>query len=329
MSRISLAGARNARGAHRGVVLGVLVSLLLLGCARTPSSSASSNAAGPVQWRSEPLTSPPRRCVPANAGLVDMLAALVEPQRIVAIPAQADSWSVLAEPSPLAARFAETPRFERYVAERVLAHDPDLVLVDPFNAPETTNRLVEAGVAVLQVASSPRWEQILRVLRELGAILGADERAGRLIQSLEARRKTLQARARQRKPLRALAYSNQGAGGFGAADATTMDEVLSLAGCVNVLHGRAGWTPLSFEDLLALAPDVLVISAEPGEPAAAETVLRETPALRSLRVLTTGRIVKLPPRLFSTTSQTMLRAAEVLSSAIDVLPTIALEERDR
>ncbi|HGY90488.1 MAG TPA: ABC transporter substrate-binding protein [Planctomycetes bacterium] len=330
MHRISLAGARNARGAHhRGVAFSVLVAFLLLSCTRAPSTSGPSSAVDVVQWRSEPLTQPPGRCVPANAGLVDMLVALVEPGRIVAIPAQADSWSILAESSPFSARFDETPRFERYVAERVLAHRPDLVLVDPFNAPETTNRLVESGVAVLQVASSPRWEEVVRVLRELGAILGVQERASHLLSALEARRRTLQARAGKRRPLRALAYSNQGAGGFGAADDTTMDEVLRLAGCANVLEGRAGWAPLSFEDLLALEPDVLVISGAPGQRAVAEAVLRETPALRSLEVLRTGRIVRLPPRLFSATSQEMLRAAEVLASAIDAFPVTALGERDR
>ncbi len=326
MSRISYAGARNACVAY--VFVG-FVAMSLLGCARAPSSSTEAMGTPFVQWRSQPLTSAPRRCVPANAGLVDMLAALIDPGRLAAIPAQADSWSVLAAPTPLASRCRRIPRFDRYVAERVLAHRPDLVLVDPFNAPETTNRLVEAGVAVLQVASSPHWEQVLGVLGELGSILGEPQRARSLVRSLEARRQVLRDKTEGREPVRALAYSNQGAGGFGAANDTTMDEVLRLAGCVNVLGGRAGWAPLSFEDLLALDPDVLVLSGAPGERAVAETVLREAPVLRSLGALERDRIVKLPPRLFSATSQEMLTAAEVLSDAVDVVLQRASKGRER
>src|SRR5262245_13882165 len=89
---------------------------------------------------------PPQRIVPVRATAVDMVCALVAPERIAGLPSQALEYSTLHDAD---AALRARVKFDAYVAEPVLALEPDLVVIDPWQAPETTERLRGAGLRVL------------------------------------------------------------------------------------------------------------------------------------------------------------------------------------
>jgi ABC-type Fe3+-hydroxamate transport system substrate-binding protein len=93
------------------------------------------------------------------------VTALIEPARVAGFPEQALEYSVLHDDDP---RFAATPRFVAYLAEPVLALEPDLVLIDPWQAPETTARLRAAGVKVVALPEIRGWSEARSAL-ELAA----------------------------------------------------------------------------------------------------------------------------------------------------------------
>ena len=63
------------------------------------------------------LPARPSRVLPANAAAVDFLLPLIEPERVVALPEAALDYSILTGTEH---RWAELPRFERFVAEEMI-----------------------------------------------------------------------------------------------------------------------------------------------------------------------------------------------------------------
>jgi iron complex transport system substrate-binding protein len=267
------------------------------------------------------------RIVPASATAVDLVVALVEPARIAGFPEQALEYSTLHGDPPA---FAAHARFDAWLAEPVLALRPDLVVVDPWQAPDTNARLAEAGVAVHRVREVHGLEDACLALTELAAVLGADERAEVLLGELEARAARLEQRAlaRGERP-RALCYSNFGAAGWSAGSETTIDAVMRLAGCTNLVAeaGLSGHVEIDFERLLLFDPDLILVSRplKMGEgPAgdrggASQAVLESEPALAGLRAVREGRIVSLPAWLYASGSHELLTAAEFLADELERL----------
>lgn len=266
----------------------------------------------------------PARVVPTSARCVDLVAALVEPSRVAALPEQAFEYTTLGEREAL---FAALPRFDAYLAEPVLELLPDLVIADHWQSADTHARLREAGVAVLVLPPMSDWQDAVRDLRLLGQVLGAEERAAAVIADGETRIARLAERARLRPAWTALSYSSFGAQGFSAGSGTTLAEMMRMCGLTNRLaqQGREGHCEITFEDLLLLDPEVIVVSRPLRGPVgqagdrggASEQILLGEPALRTLRAVAQRRIASLPAGLFASASQQIVRGAELLAEQID------------
>jgi iron complex transport system substrate-binding protein len=267
----------------------------------------------------------PQRVVPASARLIDFCAALLPPDAIAGCPEQAIEYTTLGDRE---AAFADRPRFREYLAEPVMAFEPDLVLADPWSSADTRERLRDAGITVLVVPDSANWKEACAALELLGRVFGEEERAAAEISSIEARVAALAARASSKR-LRAVAYSNFGSQGFSAGSETTLDDAMRLAGIENIAasEGLSGNIGFTFEQLLAFDPDAIVVSdpirAEQGHTGdkggAAERVLIDAEMLSDLRAVRERRFLRLPAGLFASSSHGIVRAAEVLADERDRL----------
>ena len=250
--------------------------------------------------------------------MVDFLSFLVEADRVVAVPAAASSYSRLSE---LDGPWSELPTFEGYSAEIVLGLEPDLLLVHAWQSPETTELVRSSGIPVLLSPLPKSWDDVLATIAELGHALGEEARAEALARALEVRREALLARPHAALGLTALSYSNLGAGGTAAGAGTTADTLLELAGLTNAAaaHGMRGHASLDHERLLAIDPDLFVVgmTESEGELPPSATYLLEQPDLERLAAVRAGRVIALPPRLFTTASPELMRAAEVLADEVE------------
>jgi len=311
------------------VALVPALAALLASCAPAPSADASRlprvlAAEFPVRiqgagWELT-LARPPLHVLPANAAWVDYVSLLVGPERVVALPAEAFGYSRLGrEPGA----WSELPALTSFEGERVLALAPDLVLVHEWQNAETIAGLRRAGVPVLSLAVPRGWSEITATLELLGVALGVRERAHAALAELEVRREALRTRARPFAELRALSYTNLGAGGWTSGASTTGEVLLELAGLHNAAAeaGLVGDVGAEQERLLALAPDVFVVGRpdrSESSPPSAEFLLSE-PALRGLTAVRERRIVSLPPALFDSASPELLSGAEEIVAALEKL----------
>lgn len=271
----------------------------------------------------------PRRVVVANTSLVDAVTALVPPDRVAALPRQAETWSAIARDP---GEFADVPRFSVFVAEVVLAYEPDLVLCSVHSQPETVTTLRDVAVPTIRFGFPEDLAAVRADLRLVARLLGAEEQLAELDEDLDARIAALRDDRGERAGTSASFYAHDGSEGWSSGSRTAADEILDLAGLRNATAaaGHVGPVRLTFEQLLAIDPDVLVVPREFGEvDGSTDRVLDEEDALRALRAVKDGRIVHLHPSLFSTTSHEIVTAAERLAEEIDSMARSRAERRDR
>jgi iron complex transport system substrate-binding protein len=304
-----------------------LIALLLSACG---DGSGNATAIGPSGQPTHELTLAdgstvrvpvaPTHIIPASAGLVDLITALVPPERIAGLPRQALGFSGLRDP---ASPYLSRPQFEVYAAEQLLALHPDLILADRWQAPDTGDRLREAGVAVIEMGRVERLQQVRDALQLLARATATELVCEALLADMDQRLAALARSAPRRAGLRALAYTNGGTGGWAAGAGTTADEWITLAGMTNAAAetGRESHVRFTFEELLLLDPDVIIVSAPEGTDSRSGTaaLLRSEPALASLAAVRNDRIVPLPAWLYNTISQHIVTAAELLAGRVDEL----------
>jgi iron complex transport system substrate-binding protein len=256
----------------------------------------------------------------ANAAATEFVCRLVSPDRVVGIPEQADDYVSLDLRS---GGFERIPRFSRYATETLLALGPDLVVTHEWQSIDTTNILRSQGVQVIVLKSATSYADIRATLTDLGERFAAGPRAARIVQELDARVEALRASGGARAGLRALVYTNDGTGGSTAGAGTTPDTIIRLAGLKNAAAeaGLSGHVTLDFERLLAIDPDVLIVSklarGDGGSPT--RSVVESSPALATLRARRLGRIVEVSAALMAADSPPIVDGAEFVARAVDSL----------
>lgn len=193
-----------------------------------------------------PVLAAPQRIVSINL-CTDQLALLLAPERVVAVTflARDPAMSTMAD----AAR--AVPHVIHGTAEEVAALKPDLVLGDPFGGSTARHMLERTGFPVLTVAVPSSPAGIAAALRTVGTAVGSEGKAEELIAGMAAEL----AGGRRRNGERAVfLYPNA----FSTGTGTLADTAMQQAGLTNVVaHG--GYGALGLEQLLALAPDLLII----------------------------------------------------------------------
>jgi len=264
-----------------------------------------------------PLTAPPRRIVPATTAAAEYVAALVGPERIAALPEQVDGFSTR---DFRVAPFEALPRFPRFLAEPLLALQPDLVVSFTWQSQDTTAVLRRERVPVLVLRSGTDYDSVRETLEILGRTLGVEAKAAEITAGLDARVARLRERAAKRPPRRALVYTNDGTGGWAAGRGTTAGGVLELVGLVNAgaKDGIVEHQPVDMERVLRIDPDLFVCGAtsEREGGSATKAMLLASAPLTSLTAVREQRILVIPSILLSADSPAILDAAEALEAEL-------------
>ena len=255
------------------------------------------------------------RLVPTTTAALELLSLLADPSEVVAVPEQADRYSV---EDFRQGGWETQPRFAKYEAETLLALRPSLVINHRWQSEDTNRVLRKAGIPVLSLDSGTDYATVQACIRQLGAALGREERARAALAELDGRVAELAAQRPAQRP-RMLVYSNDGSAGWVAGTHTTVDAVLALCGFDNAaaIAGIEGHASCSFEQLLSIDPEWILCAVpaegEPGLPT--RSILQQTAALASLSARREGRLLELGGALLSSDSQHIVTAAERLLRA--------------
>lgn len=257
-----------------------------------------------------PAAAAPQRIVSLNLCADQLVALLVEPERIAALSKLSRDRSL-----SYVAEVADSFPQAQPNAESVLSFNPDLVLAGRLSATPTVSFLKSKGVPILQISLLSSFEGIREQTRSVGKALGAEVRAEQLIADMDAlladEGGEAPPAAGRRRPL-ALTWQP---GGFTSGSGTLVDAVLDAAGYDNLAsrRGLKGYGFLTLEAVVDGRPDLLISdNALPDPPSLRQSLLAH-PALDPKAGGVAARTVTPPPLTacagpFTAQAVAMLRA---------------------
>lgn len=171
--------------------------------------------------------------------------------------------------------------------ERIVALDPDLVLINPEENRRADFDALERAGLNLCVLFPHRVADVPRMLRHLGTLVGAEVQATHVAAGVEG---ALAEAAAWRNSVRVRVFCPIWKNPWMSVNRKTfVDDVLWLAGGYNVCREAAErYCTVKLEDIAAAAPDVILLPDEPyafgAEDVSSLVPLRETPAARTRRI---------------------------------------------
>ena len=213
------------------------------------------------------------------------------------------------------AEAAKLPKVGSYVRldlERIVALNPDLcIAIKDGNPKGIIDRLQSLNIPVFAV--NPRnLESMIQTIQKIGSILNASQKANTLVKDMRSRIQKVDALV-SRIDRRPRVFIQIGISPIISAGTNTfIHELIVRAGGINVAAGNRAYPHFSREQVLALAPDVLIITsmARSGafEKAKADwNRLSHMPAVREKRIYTVNSDV------FDRPSPRLLDALEILT----------------
>jgi len=163
---------------------------------------------------------------------------------------------------PVDAKFL--PRVGSYVGldlEKIVSLKPDLcIAIKDGNPKQVVERLESFGIPVYAV--DPRnLDSVMETILSIGGLLGADKRADVLVKNMRSRirRVTELVAATSHKP--GVFFQIGAAPVVSVGTRTYIHELIILAGGTNVTAGETPYPRFSREQLIALSPDVVIITS--------------------------------------------------------------------
>jgi iron complex transport system substrate-binding protein len=215
------------------------------------------------------------------------------------------------------------PRVGYYRAvpvEGVLSLKPDLVLAsEQAGPPDALKRLAGVGVRVVTVSDAPSVDSLKARIRGVADALGVAPAGERMVD--EITRELARAEALPATKARALLLINRTGSPQGAGRDTAANEVMHLAGLVNVLHDQQGYKPLSAEAVGALAPDLIVVTQASLDAGGGMEAFLRLPGIASTQAAAKRRVVVMDdllilgmgPRLSLALTQLKKEVADVMA----------------
>lgn len=211
--------------------------------------------------------SKPTRIVSLNVCTDQLVLLLAESRHIASV-----TFLALDPDLSAMAPVAATHHINQGSAEAVLALEPDLVVAGEFSTRPTVALLRRLNYRVEEFGIATTLADARAQIQRMAQILGEQEKGSRIVQEMDTK---IQAAARHRAgadPVAVIYRPN----GFSAGANTLEHAVLTAAGYRNlsVELGFAGVGRIELEDLIAAAPDLLVMTAyDGGKPSLAQEIL--------------------------------------------------------
>lgn len=219
----------------------------------------------------------PHRIISLLPSITEMLYALKCDKRMVADTTYCDF--------PPAARKLPKIGDLNVNYERLLALHPDLVAADSVANRSSIAKLRSLKVPLV-VISSTNYTEVLHALRVLGRATGTLPQANRVVEHMTNQRRQaafIVARDKSSAP-RVLAVVGVSPL-WVAGRSTFIDDLIRLAGGINVARNSDGYGSLSKELLLTLRPNVIVGSSNDIDSLSKDPIVNYLPAYKNHRMI--------------------------------------------
>jgi iron complex transport system substrate-binding protein len=190
------------------------------------------------------------------------ILALGLSDRLVGIEARADERPVYTRMFPELLELPNVGTARDFNLEACIALHPDLVVL-PYRLQDAAETLTDMGIPAI-VVNPESFDELIDMINLIGVATGTSDRAARLVEwMVEARDYVIDISA-QFTELPTVYIAGVGSHLSTSPGGMFQSDLVEMAGGINVaadLPGR-GWTEISYEQLLAMNPDIIILPAE-------------------------------------------------------------------
>ena len=282
-----------------------LAALILIICAPTPAKTGS--AVDQLQRRVA-VPENPRRVVSLAPSITEIVYALEQEQRLKGVTRFSDY-------PPEATRLPRVGSYVRLDIERIVALNPDLCIATRDGNPKAIiDRLASLKIPVY-VVDPHNLDTILETILEIGALLNADTRARTITAEMQRRVKRVKARVATVNHRPRVFFQIGISPIVSAGKGTFIHELIETAGGRNLAQGRMAYPHFSREQVLALEPEVFIITSM-ARQAVFEEVRAEWRRWTNIPAVRDDRIYLVDSDLFDRPSPRLVKGLELLTRLI-------------
>ncbi len=147
--------------------------------------------------------------------------------------------------------------------EKVIALKPDLVLAAYGNGKEVVDVLRSYGIKV--IALNPRnISDVMRDILIIGKAVGEEKNATKLVNWMKNEIKKLKEEASRYKVRPRIVHILWNDPIWVSGNDTFANDVIELAGGINAFKDIEGWKIVSYEEILAKNPDIIIVNSGSG-----------------------------------------------------------------
>ena len=210
------------------------------------------------------------------------------------------------------------PRIGSYVRpdiEKIIALKPDLCLATKDGNPKhIVDKITSLGIPVYVI--NPRnLKQIMDTITRLGFLLHSEQAAAELVADMEKRIGQVQSQVKKGLHKPRVFFQIDAEPLFSAGTNTFINELIELAGGINTAAGEVSYPRYSWEDIIVLQPEIVLISSMAGG-LAPEYLLKSWKRWSLLSAVKNEQIFVVDAELFDRPTPRLVDGLEVIAAII-------------
>ena len=278
-----------ARGTHW--FLAALLSMALILTACSPGGQTPVNYVFDDLGRLVAINGTPQRIISLAPSNTEILFALGLGDRVVGVTDYCDY-------PPEALNKTKVGGYANPDIEKIVALNPDLVLVAYGTPMDVINTMVGLGLTVFGIKTTD-LDDLLNDIRRVGEITDKEVEAQALTSEMASRIQAVTNQTEELEQRPKVFYIVWNDPLWTAGSGTFIHELIEKAGGVNICQNITGYTTISIEDVLVRDPEIIITSELSYDWALNATELASTNASKTGRIFTCDdNLVQRPgPRL--------------------------------
>jgi iron complex transport system substrate-binding protein len=196
----------------------------------------------------------PERIVSLAPSITEIVFALDQGYRLKGVTTYSDF-------PPEAEKLPKVGSYVQLDLEKIVALKPDLCVAIKDGNPIAVARRLESMKIPVYAVNPRNLETVMKTVQEIGGLLDVEEKADKLVQSMNLRIqkvKSLVAKTTYRPRI----FFQIGVSPIVSVGSNTFShELIVLAGGKNLAEGPIAYPRFSIEQVLALSPDVIIITS--------------------------------------------------------------------
>ena len=268
-------------------------------------------AAGPVidqVGRTLVVPENPVRIIALAPSITEIIFDLAQERRLVGVT-QYSTHPSEAESLPTVGSYV------RLDIEKIVALKPDLCLaIKDGNPKHIIDKIVSLGIPVYVI--DPRnLLQIMDTITRLGSLLHAEQTAAELVSDMEKRIRKVQEQVKKGRHKPRVFFQIDAEPLFSAGTNTFIHELIELAGGINTAAGENPYPRYSWEDILLLQPEIVVISSMAGG-LSPEYLIRSWKQWNQLSAVNNDQVFVVDAELFDRPTPRLVEGLETIAGII-------------